>query len=212
MAKKYHIKGNITDTPSKILSVLEILDRDINKVIPQNTEILKFDFDAFSLKEIEHVKEVMVERLINTMTDEDFENLKEISSDLIFINEEDGSFYSMDGIYHEANGRHVNNVFKNWETGNYYKQFAMNWYLYNEEHELVNDEPVLYTDIIDMVREGTIVHSNENDIIKETLLNRYNQGLYKLNRVYYPTDKSMRESLVKSLKENILNLPDVKMS
>lgn len=212
MAKKYHIKGNITDTPSKILSVLEILDRDINKVIPQNTEILKFDFDAFSLKEIEHVKEIMVERLINTMTDEDFENLKEISSDLIFINEEDGSFYSIDGIYHEANGRHVNNVFKNWETGNYYKQFAMNWYLYNEDHELVNTEPVLYTDIIDMVREGTIVHSNENDIIKETLLNRYNQGLYKLNRVYYPTDKSMRESLVKSLRENILSLPDVKMS
>lgn len=211
MAKKSHIKGNIIDTPSKILGALEILDRDINKNVPKSTEILKFDFDAFSLNEIEHVKDFMIEKLIENITDDEFEELKEFSSDIRFVNELDGSFYTSDGRYFESNGKRVENVYKNWNTGNYYKQFGPNWFLYNENHELIDSSTfITYNDIINMVNNGEISHANENDIIKSTLLDRYNNNLYVINRIYYPTDKSMRESLITMAIGKILNLLDVK--
>ena len=209
MCKKYHLKGNIISAPSKVLSVLEILDRDINHEIPKDVEILKFDFESFNPTVIQDIRETRMKSIIDRLSNEDIENLKRESISLIFKNP-DGSFYSQEGYYFNSDGSRIENVYRNRNTGNYYKLVGSDWYYYDEAGELLDTYPKTLSLILSEYNEGRLVHSNENDLRIKTLYENYQNGKYELIRTYIQDDSMEREELLSSVKESLLRIDDIR--
>ena len=63
IAKKNHLSGQILSTPSKLIHALETIDQDINKE-NHHIEVLGFNFDAFSPKNIEKMKSMLEPYLV----------------------------------------------------------------------------------------------------------------------------------------------------
>lgn len=208
MAKKNKLKGNIISTPSRILSLLEILDRDINKEVSPDTEILKFDFEAFSRKEIEHIRDLRVEKVVSSLSQEAIDNLALNSFALKFYRE-NGDFYDKDGIFYKMNGQRDYDIYRDPSNHHYYKHLGAYWYEYDENGKAVSDDIVYPDKIISRYMNGEIVDGNENDLTKEQLYDLYVKGEVELRREYIQDDKDMRSKLVNRLISEMNNVPGI---